>query len=331
LKDPNIVVIGGGTGSFTLLKELKTHTSNITALVNMADSGGSTGVLRDELGVLPPGDIRQCLVALSESSEALRELFNYRFPKDTVFGGHSFGNLFLSATEKISDDFVEAVELASEVLNITGKVVPVTLENCHLVAEIHGEVISGEANIGEVKFDGKKTKPSLWLEPAAKMTPAAEAALHDADLIVIAPGNLYRSLAPVLLVGGMKAALQETSAPVAYVCNLVNKSEQTEGFAVHDYVAELERLVSPGFIDYVLYNTDKPSKALLEKYALEREFPVGVDDEILARAGYKAVDGHFLSRLGTAKRDENDVFLERSLIRHDAVAVSEALMKLVKP
>jgi uncharacterized cofD-like protein len=321
-----IVVIGGGTGSFTLLSSLKRHTPELTALVNMADDGGSTGILRDELGVLPPGDVRQCLVALSDSSQALRDLFNYRFPKGSSFSGHSFGNLFLSAVERMTDDFGEAVNLASEVLQITGRVLPITLENCHLVMETDGGSVKGEYRIAQMALPPGE-RPDLRLEPKAQINPAARKAIMSADLVVIAPGNLYGSLVPALLVSGVAAALSATKARVVYVCNLVNKPTQTKDYGVHDYVRELERFSSPGTIDAVIYNTDIPSEQVLKAYALDGEYPVAVDDDELNKLGCQLIGGKFLSDRAH-ERNDDDTFILRSLIRHDADAVSQALLDL---
>lgn len=326
-KGPQIVVIGGGTGSFTLLRALKAHTPHVTALVNMADDGGSTGVLRDEFGVLPPGDVRQCLVALSQSSESLRELFNFRFPKGSTFAGHSFGNLFLSAVEMQTRNFGDAVGLASEVLNIIGRVVPMTLKECRLAMRIGDQLVKGQHAVDMAKFSGRESQPEFWLEPAVAANPVALEALEEADLIVIAPGNLYASLIPALLVGGVKQALAKTDAPVVYVCNLVNKPSQTKGFAVHDYVDELERFISKGSVDMVLYNIDRPSQLVLKKYALEGEYPVSVDDGALIRAAYRSVGGNFLSGKHS-KPNAHDTLLRRSLIRHDGEAIARELMKL---
>lgn len=323
--NPRIVVIGGGTGSFTILSSLKNQPCELTALVNMADDGGSTGILRDHYGVLPPGDVRQCLVALSDSSQSLRELFNYRFPSETPLAGHSFGNLFLSAVEMMASDFGEAVKLASEVLRVRGRVVPITLDNCHLILETGDEKISGEYLIANT--DLREPQPKLALEPRAVINPVARDAIARAKLIVIAPGNLYGSLVPALLVEGVAQALQKTAAKVAYVCNLVNKPVQTRNFSVHDYVAELERFAGEGVIDYVLYNTDKPSKKLLDAYALDGEYPVGIDHEQLQKAHYTAIGGAFLAHTGM-ERDENDTLILRSLIRHDAEAIARKLIEL---
>ncbi len=326
-KDPKIVVIGGGTGSFTLLSALKHQTRNLTALVNMVDDGGSTGVLRDELGVLPPGDVRQCLVALSQSSSSLRELFNYRFPESSTLAGHSFGNLFLSAVEMMTNDFGDGVALASEVLHIVGRVVPITLKNCNLVLETEKGKIAGEYEISQADFDPSKVQ--LSLDPKASINPIAKEAIMQADLIVIAPGNLFGSLIPALLVDGVSEALNITKAPVVYVCNLVNKPTQTKNFTVHDYVMQLERFAGHGTIDYVLYNQEEPSKAILDSYALDGEYPVRFDEHQLEQAGYKAIGGHFLSHK-PGDRNPNDTRILRSLIRHDSKAIAQSLLSIIQ-
>lgn len=327
--NPKIVIIGGGTGSFTLLGALKKYTNNLTAIVNMADDGGSTGVLRDELGVLPPGDVRQCLVALSESPQVLRELFTYRFPVNTTFAGHSFGNLFLSAVEMMASDFNEAVQLAGEILQINGRVVPITLQNCHLIMETSTGFVKGEYKIATSVFDGKEHPPNLRLEPEANINPLAEEAILTADLVVIAPGNLYGSLVPALLVKGVATALQTTKAPVVYVCNLVNKPTQTKDFAVHDYIKELERFIGEGVIDTVLYNKDHPSKEVLGAYALDGEFPVTINEAGLVNSSRTVIGGNFLAKQHS-RQNHHDVLILRSLIRHDAEAVARRLLELTR-
>ncbi len=292
-KSPKIVVIGGGTGSFTILSALKYYARDITAIVNMSDDGGSTGILRDELGALPPGDVRQCLVALSESDQIMRDLFNYRFEEGT-FLGHSFGNIFLSALEKTTGSFADAVQTAGEVLKITGRVLPVTLSDVQLVlTEPNGEVIKGEFQIVSRHFDHQR--PNLALQPAAKLNPKAKTAIAEADIIVIAPGNLYGSLAPTLLVKGLGKALSATPAKIIYVSNLVTKPGQTDDFMAHDFVDEIERFIGSASIDYLLYNRRKPTKKLLNKYAAAGEYAVGFDPDVFARAHYKAIGGDLVS------------------------------------
>ncbi|HEU0266674.1 MAG TPA: gluconeogenesis factor YvcK family protein [Candidatus Saccharimonadaceae bacterium] len=323
----NIVVIGGGTGSFTLLSALKNYTRHVTALVNMADDGGSTGQLRDELGVLPAGDVRQCLVALSESPRT-RDLFNYRFAEGT-FAGHAFGNIFMAALEKMTGNFAEAVEEASRVLNIIGRVEPVTLDEVTLVLTSgDGSVTRGEFQIGHMDF-GSRKRPTISLDPLPKLNPRAAAAIERADIVVVAPGNLYGSLAPALVVPGMSEALRSTSAKRVYVANLVTKPGQTDGFTVSDFADEVERF-GRFKLDYVLYNTAKPDKKLLAKYAKEGELPVEYDLKRLKQQHFKAKGGEFLSNefvaFNSGKVDP--IASTRTLIRHDADAIARALMKL---
>lgn len=322
-----VVVIGGGTGSFTLLRSLKNYTRHLTALVNMADDGGSTGVLRDELGVLPPGDVRQCLVALAES-ERTRELFNYRFEEGT-FSGHAFGNIFMAALEKMTGNFAEAVEEASRVLNIVGRVEPLTLDPVTLVLEKHnGEVIKGEFQIGHLDFGGV-THPNVHLEPVPRLNPAAAEAIAKADIVVIAPGNLYGSLAPALVVPGISEALKNTKAKKVYVCNLVTKPGQTDGFTVSEFATEIERL-GDFKLDYVLYNTERPSDDLIARYAKDGELPVEYDIDTLKKQHYKAEGGKFLSNEFVAYNSgsADPIAATRTLIRHDSDNIARALMKI---
>ncbi len=326
--DQKIVVIGGGTGSFTLLSGLKQYASNITALVNMADDGGSSGLLRDELGVLPPGDIRQCLVALSDASQ-LRELFNYRFDEGTL-KGHSFGNLFLSAVEKMTNNFQDSIDLASKVLRIQGTVLPITTDKSHLVIyDENGTKTKGEFKIGQMDF-GKIRRPKIVLEPKAKITLAAEQAILEADVVVIAPGNLYGSLAPALIVDGVSKALTETKASIIYVCNLVTKPLQTDDFFVHDYVSEIERFIGARVVDYVIYNTDEPTPAMLRKYSNEGEFMVEFDLEKLSHQQYKAIGLPLIATTLISEEIKNadPIGHSRSLIRHNNDILARELVRI---
>lgn len=321
-----IAVIGGGTGSFTLLSALKDHTSQIAALVNMADDGGSTGMLRDELGALPPGDVRQCLVALSRTPQ-VRDLFDYRFEEGSL-KGHAFGNLFLTALEKMTGNFAEGVELASEVLNIIGTVEPITLTNVKLAMRLgDGHEIHGEYEIAESNFTGEK--PEFWLEPDATASPRALRAIETADMVVIAPGNLYGSLAPALVVPGVGEALASTEAFTVYVSNLVTKPGQADGYQVHDFAAEIERLAGKQFLDAVLFNTERPDKELLGKYARHGELAVEYSEKKLHTAHYIAAGANLLS--GTIWKGggaSDPIAASRTLIRHDSDAVAKALIDL---
>jgi uncharacterized cofD-like protein len=323
---PNIAVIGGGTGSFNILSALKNN-ADLTALVNMADDGGSTGDLRDELGVLPPGDIRQCLVALSTLPE-VRDLFNFRYSEGR-FDGHTVGNLILSGLEQMYKDdggYPEVLKIASTMLAIKGRVVPVTLDNCRLVATtIDGQVINGEHNIDVLDIPSLKGA-ELSYDCDAKLNPEAQDAIETADMVVIAPGDLYTSIGPALAVKGMAAALRATKAKIVQVSNLVNKDRHTVGFSVEDYVDELHRIMGGTLIDFVVFNTEQASEETLERYKADGEIPVSYDLDSLAKQPYEAVEGDFLSKTPVMRGKNYGV--PRSLIRHDGKSISNAIMKL---
>ena len=324
-KQPSIVVIGGGTGSYTVLSGLKHYVDDITALVNMSDDGGSTGLLRDELGVLPAGDIRQCLVALSDT-EKVRDLFTYRF-SDGSFKGHSFGNIFISTVEKMTDSFEKAVDLASEILNIKGRVMPITLDKVTLKATTEdGISIEGESKIGNSKLG--VLKPKLFYDKPANIYEPAEEAIMCADVVVIAPGNLNGSIGPALIVGGVGEALKNTKAKVVVVSNLVNKPGQTDNFTVTDYVSEIERFAGADIVDYVIYNTDEPTKQMKAKYVKDGEYMLEFDLEKLEEQKYTAVGLPLIDKT-PIKLDENDSISKvRSLIRHNKDALAREIMKI---
>lgn len=333
MKDPfaknevKIAVIGGGTGSFTMLSALKKYTSQIAAIVSMADDGGSTGVLRDELGALPPGDVRQCLVALSDSPK-VRDLFQYRFDTGT-FGGHSFGNVLLSALEQITGDFSQAVETASEILRIRGTVIPATLDNIRLKMEWPDKslVLHGERVIDAEYFQHDPRRARLSLTPSATSNPMALAAIEQADIIVVAPGDLYTSLGPLLVIDGMGEALRKTEAKVFYVSNLVSKQGQTDNFTVSDHASEIERFAGGDFLDYVLYNQEAPTEYVAKRYEEEGGYITLADVENLSNQHYEAVGGDFLGEMAT--ENQGDTLIgHRSLIRHDAKAVAKLILEL---
>ena len=327
-KAPRVVVIGGGTGSFTLLQALKEFTPNITALVNMVDDGSSTGVLRDELGVLPPGDARQNLVALSQSPK-LRDLFTYRFDEGSL-KGHTLGNLFLTALEKMTGNFAEGVEVAGEVLNIVGKVIPITLDNVRLAVEWpNGHSIQGEGVLDEMHFSDTLGRPTLHLEPKGRLNPEAKDAIMEADLVIISAGDVYTSIGGTLSVEGVPKALKHTNAKVAYVCNLVTKPGHTSGFTVSDHAAEIERLAGLEILDYVIYNTAVPPKDLFAKYTREGELLVEVDQVALDAAHYKAVGARLIADSGATRAKGDAIAAHRSLIRHDGRLTAKALLRLM--
>jgi uncharacterized cofD-like protein len=321
-KRKNIVVIGGGTGTFTVLSGLKKYPYNLTAIVTMSDDGGSTGILRDELGVLPPGDVRTCLVALSSSDKLMRTLMNYRFDNGKL-KGHSFGNLLLSALEKITGSFDEAVEKASEVLRIRGRVVPATLDKVRLVARVGTRIIRGEEKIQNSHLNGSLKK--LWLEPHGRANPKAIAAIRSADIIIIGPGNLYASLVPNLLVRGIPEAIGKSKAKKIFICNLMTKTEHTHGWSVADYVRSIEAyLGSP--IDIVVYNNKKPRPAILSKYAREGDTLTSWDEvpEKRTLIGSNLMSGrpHATNKIGTPAK-------ESSLVRHDPAKLAAIIVKIL--
>lgn len=323
--DVKIAVIGGGTGSFTVLSGLKFFSRKIAALVNMADDGGSTGKLRDELGVLPPGDVRQCLVALSRTPE-LRDLFNYRF-EDGSLKGHAFGNLFITALEKMTGDFSKAVELASDVLNIAGTVEPVTLTNVKLgMRDGSGDETVGEFEIAHTQF--ASSRPEFFLTPTPEPNPRALQAIKEADIVVVAPGNLYGSLAPALVVPGVGEALATTRAKTMYICNLVTKPGQTDDFTVTDFADEVERLAGRQFLDTVIYNTERPSEELLRRYAKDGEKSVRF---VQKSTPYAVLGANLLSSEIWHNANPSDpIASARTLIRHDPAAIAKAVMSVYR-
>lgn len=327
-KNLKMVVIGGGTGSFMVLSALKQYTNSITALVNMADDGGSTGVLRDELGTLPPGDVRKCLVALSDSPK-VRNLFDYRFEEGT-FEGHAFGNLLLSALEKITGSFSDAIDTASEILRIRGRVVPVTFDNVRLKMEWGdaSKILHGERIIDADHFSHDPRNATLSLVPEAHANPEAIEAIKNADLVIIAPGDLYTSLGPLLIIDGIGGALETTTAPVVYAANLVTKKGQTGGFTVCDHADEVERLAGRPILDYVLYNNQRPDKELAERYRQEDAYLVEIDSMKLKKKRYRGIAGEFLGAMATPSTYVEASQVTRSLIRHDSAALAAAIMDI---
>ena len=277
-KNKRIVVIGGGTGSFMVLSALRDYPVELTSVVSMADNGGSTGRLRDQYGVLPPGDIRRALVALSDTSQTLRDLFNYRFSTGD-FKEHNFGNIFLSALEKITGNFGDAVALASKILNIKGRVLPVTLNDVTLYAQLANDVvIKGETNIDVPKHNPETPIKKVWLEPATTINPEARKAILAADMIVIGPGDLYTSLIPNLLVRGIATAIKRSKAKKVYVCNLMTKFGETHGFKGQDFVNAIEKYLGKSVLDYAVFNKRRPLPDVLKHYLNENSHFVDVGD-----------------------------------------------------
>lgn len=314
-----VVVIGGGTGNFVVLKGLKKYPVDLTAIVSMADDGGSTGILRDELGVLPPGDVRQCLVALSNSSRLMRSLMNYRFENGGL-GGHSFGNLLLSALEKVTGSFERAVEEAGKILYIKGKVIPVTVHQTRLKMVLENrKVLEGEREI-YLSQDIDQGYKTIYLEPYPKVNPRVLEEIHHADLVVIGPGGLHTSLIPNLLVEGVCDAVCNSDARKVFVMNLMNRKGQTTRYKTSNYLKELIRFLGKDPFDHILVNIQKPSQELIEAYSNEGDLVENdLDDE-------RTVFADMLGGLRSAPKHD---LLKRSLIRHDSKKLAQELMKIV--
>jgi uncharacterized cofD-like protein len=295
-----IVAIGGGTGLSTLLRGLKLRTSNLTAIVTVSDDGGSSGRLTKELGVLPPGDIRNCLIALADDEGLLTKLFGYRFNEGEGLMGHSFGNIFLAAMTGVSGNFDRAVEESSKVLNIVGRVLPATLARVRLCAQFEdGRIVEGESQIPTIK--GKIDR--VYLEPAS--VPAFEqvlAAIRDADAIVLGPGSLYTSVLPNLLVEGIASEIASSRAVKIYVCNVMTQPGETTGMTATDHVRTLLTNAGQRVCDYVIVNNEAPKK-LLAAYAEEGQGPVTPDTERIDEMGLFAVPAAVISEAENVRHD----------------------------
>ncbi len=294
----NVVVIGGGTGVYTVLTGLKKYPYNLSAVVSMADDGGSTGVLREEFGTLPPGDIRRALVALSATdNETVAKLFNYRFKGKGTLSGHSMGNLLLTALEKITGSFEGAVQEAVKILNVEGKVIPVTLKDTYLYAQLeNGEIIKGETNIDVPKHDGSKRITKLFLKPEVSANPDAVSAILAADYIILGPGDLYTSILPNLITKDIVKALNKTKAKVIYVVNIMTKFGETYNFRASDFVRVLQDHLGSTIIDYCVVNTEKPTGEILKRYEEDHEEPVQFDEEYFNNNKIKVISGEYLRK-----------------------------------
>ncbi|HSW86980.1 MAG TPA: gluconeogenesis factor YvcK family protein [Rhabdochlamydiaceae bacterium] len=314
-----IVVVGGGTGNFSVLRGLKNYDVEISAIVSMADDGGSTGILRDELGVLPPGDVRQCLVALSNSSRLMRSLMNYRFENGGL-EGHNFGNLLLSALEKVTGSFEKAVEEVSKILFIKGKVIPVTTHQVRLKMILNNrKVLEGEKDI-YLSQEIDQGYKSIYLEPYPKANPHAINEIMNADLVVVGPGGLHTSLIPNLLVDGISEALRSTQAKKTFVVNLMNRKGQTTGFKVTNYLEEMNRFIGSDIFDFIIVNNQQPPQELIEVYAEEGDI---VENDL------KTERVRLAPLLGELREDQKKDFIKRNLIRHDPKKLAQELMKIV--
>ena len=310
----SIVVIGGGTGLSTMLRGLKQYTSNLVAVVTVTDDGGSSGRLKREMGVLPPGDIRNCLVALADAEPLMTELFQYRFGDgEEGFNGHSFGNLLIAAMTHITGDFERAVKETSSILAIRGRVLPSTIEQVRLQAVLEdGTLVEGETNITGAAMAIKH----VMLHPSgAKPLDETIKAIEIADCIVLGPGSVYTSIIPNLLVQGIPEAISASNAKKIYVCNVMTQPGETDNFAAADHVRAMAGHSDQRVFNYVLVNQEKPNKALLDKYAESNQFFVEPNVAAIREMGFRPMIGDYIS--------------QTDVVRHDPAKLADAIIKLI--
>ncbi len=315
-RGPKVVAIGGGQGLSHLLLGLKEYTANLTAIVTVADSGGSSGRLREEFNIVAPGDIRNCLVALADAPALMGELFQYRFAEGDGLKGHSFGNLFLTAMVQITQgDFKKAVEESSKVLAIRGKVIPSTVHNVHLVAEyMDGSQTQGEAQIPQSNATIKR----LSVVPKDAMpTDDALTAIAQADIIVMGPGSLYTSILPNLIINGMTEAIATAAAYKIYVCNVMTQPGETDGFTASDHLRVLLEHTDSKIVDACIINDAVVSnEEALNRYHQENSYPVAADVDRIKGMGIKVISTDLLS--------------VADYVRHDSKKLTQALIRLIE-
>lgn len=316
---PKVVVIGGGTGQSVFLRGLKHFTQNITAIVTVADDGGGSGILREDLGMLPPGDIRNCLLALANIEPTMNEVMQYRFTEGAL-KGQSFGNLFLAAMNGLYGNFEIAVYKMSEIFAITGRVLPVTLENINLTARLkNGSIIKGESRIPEESKKQKTSIERVYLDPV-DVKPLDEVinSIKDADVIIMGPGSLYTSILPNLLVDGVVDAIKKSSAPKVYISNIMTQPGETDNHNVLDHVQAIVKHTNENLVDYVIANNEILSDEMLARYEKDGAKQVLLDKsqrEILENMGAKTIE-------------ENLIEIKSNYIRHDAKYISDIVVSL---
>ena len=311
-RGPKIVVVGGGTGLSALLRGLKQYTCNLTAIVTVSDDGGSSGKLRDEMGIQPPGDVRNCLVALADTEEIMDTLFSYRFESGAL-EGHSLGNLLLAGLTDTFGDFQKGIEQASKVFAIRGHVFPSTLEQVVLIADLEdGTRVRGETSVRDT--EGKIRR--VYLEPYdCTPLPDAMQALEEADLIVLGPGSLYTSVLPNLLVEGLQAKIRAVKAPCVYVCNVMTEKGETDNYRVSDHLKAILDHCGAGFVDAVLANKGTITAPILKRYVEEEAVPVITDPKVVEKMG--------------AKYFEANLVQEENVVRHDSDRLAKELIRLL--
>ena len=329
MKRKKIVVIGGGTGTYTVLSGLKKYPVELSVIVTMMDSGGSNRVIRDEFGLLPTSDIRQCMVALASnhSSEMLRQLFTYRYNQGTGISGMTFGNLFMAALTDIYGSQEEAIKKTCEILDVKGNIVPVTFDNAHLVARYdNGEQVLGEHFIDEPgEGSGERKIVELELIPKARANKKALREIKEADLIVFGPGDLYASLICNLIVDGMAEAIRKSKAKKVYILNLMTKYGQTDGYSAADHLRDLNKYLGERTIDAVLVNTNRKFPGgVMARYKQEKAYLT--KDDLTAKDA-KVFRGNFVS--STIYKKAKSDKLRRSLIRHDPEKLAKKIISLL--
>jgi uncharacterized cofD-like protein len=313
-RGPRIVAIGGGTGLSTLLRGLKVNSTNLTAIVTVADDGGSSGRLRREIGVLPPGDIRNCLAALADEERLLTELFQYRFTAGDGLQGHSFGNLFLTAMSEVTGDLERAVAASSKVLAIQGEVLPATLSDVKLWARLaDGRYIEGESNITKARGEIVEIGCTPAAPPAL---PKAIQAIQEAEYIIIGPGSLYTSLIPNLLVPEIADAIARSRVPCVYVCNVMTQPGETDGYSVADHIRAIDRVCGRRLFDAVLVQRRMPSAKSIARYQDEGSHGVELDLDEVTKLGRRVI-----------RADVIDEDLETGLVRHDHEQLAGVLLR----
>ena len=311
-RGPRVAAVGGGTGLSALLSGIKIFTSNITAIVTVTDTGGSSGRLRDEMDMLPPGDIRNCLVALAEAGPLIRDLFQYRFDEGEGLKGHSFGNLFITALSKVTGDFEKAVAESSKVLAIRGRVIPSTLEKVTLVGEfMDGTVVEGETHITQTQ----KPLRNIRLSPDhCRPSPETLDAIENADLIILGPGSLYTSILPNLLIREIQAAILKSDAYRVYVLNVMTQPGETDGFSAWDHLRVLIEHTDPRIVDACLVNSQAIPPSMISKYHEKGAAPVERDLERIRHKGYEVIEGEILKIDGQVRHDPEP--LARLILNH---------------
>jgi len=329
MRKKKVVVIGGGTGTYQVLLGLKKFPLDLSVIVSMMDSGGSNRVIRDEFGLLPTSDIRQCIVALSSERppEIVRKLFTYRYNAGTGIAGMTFGNLFMAALTDIYGSQEVAIEKTCEFLDVQGKIIPVTFENTNLVALYeNGRQVLGEHTIDEPPDELARLRiVHIDVFPKAKANPKALSAIREADLLVLGPGDLYTSVLPNLVIEGISKEIKKTKAKVVFVMNLMTRWGQTNDFTAKDFLTEIEKYVGSGSIDFVLVNNGKIPKKAIDWYKKVKSVPV--KDDLGETKKVKVIRADFVSKEFYHKVASD--ILTRSLIRHDPDKLAKAIVSLI--